>query len=92
MERQQRHTRGAPLRPALNQLSIDLKGWARSGQERGMLNMNSLLRAHRGDEARLAAAAFLRDFPNALRRLEVERLSRTSETRDGARPAAAGAR
>jgi hypothetical protein len=34
----------------------------------------ALLREHRSDEARLAAKAFVGDFPNAFRRPEVERM------------------
>ena len=43
-------------------------------EDAAYLHVVALLREHRDEEARLAAVTFLRDFPNAFRRLEVEHL------------------
>jgi hypothetical protein len=50
-------------------------------EDAAYMHIIALVREHRSEEARLAAGAFLRDFPRAFRRLEVERVARpASET------------
>ncbi len=43
-------------------------------EDAGYLHVVALLREHRDEEARLAAITFLRDFPKAFRRPELERM------------------
>ncbi len=45
-----------------------------SKEDVAYLHVVALLREHRNEEARLAATAFLRDFPDAFRRKELERM------------------